>query len=57
MKLEFGEILKELREEKHLSQVELAKSIGVGKLIISYWEQGQSYPTLPNLIALSNFLE
>ena len=55
MKLEFGEILKELREEKGLSQVELAKCIGVGKSIISYWELGQSYPTLPNLIALSDF--
>ena len=40
MKQSFGEILKDLRLEKGIGQVELAKSINVSKGIISLWENG-----------------
>lgn len=51
----FGERLKELRFEKKLSQVELAKEIGVGKSIVSLWEKDECEPTLTKLIALSDY--
>ena len=51
----FGNILKELRLEKNMSQTELAKEIGVGKSIISLWEKDECEPTLSKLIALAEF--
>ena len=51
----FKEILKELRQEKGVGQVELAKAIKVSKGIISLWENGLREPKLSNLIALSGF--
>ncbi len=51
----FGEILKRLRKEKNIGQIELAKQIGVGKSIVSLWEIGTCEPTLSKLVALSKF--
>ena len=51
----FGERLKELRQDKKLSQVELALKIGVGKSIISLWEKNECEPTLSKLILISDF--
>ncbi len=51
----FGEILKRLRKEKNIGQIELAKQIGVGKSIISLWEIGTCEPTLTRLVALSKY--
>ena len=51
----FGERLKELRNEKNIGQVALAKHLGVGKSIISLWESNQCEPTLSKLIALASF--
>ena len=53
----FAENLKELRIEKGVGQVELAKAINVSKGIISLWENGLREPKLSNLIALSKFFE
>ncbi len=52
---DFGEILKELRLERGLGQVELARAIGVSKGTISLWEHSKREPTLSNLIALSAY--
>lgn len=51
----FGEILKRLRKEKNIGQIELAKQIGVGKSIISLGEIGTCEPTLTKLVALSKY--
>lgn len=51
----FGERLKELRQDRKLSQVELASKIGVGKSIISLWEKNECEPTLSRLILLSDY--
>lgn len=51
----FGERLKELRLERGLGQVALAKELGVGKSVISLWEKGQCEPTLGNLIKMAAF--
>ena len=53
----FAEKLKELRIEKGVGQVELAKAINVSKGIISLWENGLREPKLSNLVALSTFFE
>lgn len=53
----FSEKLKELRIEKGVGQVELAKAINVSKGIISLWENGLREPKLSNLVALSIFFE
>jgi len=55
MNKEFGEILKAVRTEKGIGQVELAKSINVSKGTISLWENNLREPKLSNLIALSKF--
>ena len=51
----FKNILKELRIERGIGQVELAKSIGVSKGVISLWENGLREPNLYSLILLSKF--
>ena len=51
----FCERLKELRIEKGVGQVELAKELHVSKGIISLWENGLREPKLSNLIALATF--
>lgn len=53
----FGEILKELRMERNIGQIELSKAINVSKGIISLWENGLREPKLSNLIALANYFE
>ncbi|MBR2869969.1 MAG: helix-turn-helix transcriptional regulator [Clostridia bacterium] len=53
----FAKNLKELRLERGLGQVELAKSIGVSKGIISLWENGKREPTMYYLILLAKFFE
>ncbi len=53
----FGERLKELRIERQVGQVELAKELGVSKGIISLWENGLREPKLLNLIALAKYFK
>ena len=53
----FCERLKELRIEKGVGQIELAKAISVSKGIISLWENGLREPKLTNLIALAQFFD
>ena len=53
----FCERLRELRIEKGVGQIELAKALNVSKGIISLWENGLREPKLSNLIALANFFE
>lgn len=55
MEISFGERLKELRTEKNLGQIALAKQLGVGKSIISLWETNKCEPTLSKLIAIADF--
>lgn len=55
MKTTFAERLKELRSERGLGQVELAKCLQVSKGIISLWENGQREPTMSSLIAVADY--
>ncbi len=51
----FKDNLKELRSERNLGQVELAKAVGVSKGVISLWENGLREPGMYSLIALAKF--
>ena len=51
----FNEILKYLRAEKGVGQVELATAIGVSKGIISLWENGLREPNMSSLIKLAKY--
>ena len=53
----FRERLKELRTEKGVGQVELAKALNVSKGIISFWENGLREPKLSNLIVMAQYFE
>ena len=55
--LEFGEILRELRTDKKLTQPQLAEAIGVSKSMISMWETGINEPTASNIIKLAKFFD
>lgn len=54
-KNKFKDILKDLRMEKGIGQVELAKCINVSKGIISLWENGLREPNMSSLIELSKY--
>ncbi|EUJ59493.1 helix-turn-helix domain-containing protein [Listeria fleischmannii] len=45
----FGEILKRLRKEKHMTQSELGKAISVSKVSISKYENGAQFPDTDTL--------
>ena len=53
--ISFGDRLKDLRQEKQIGQVELAKEIGVSKGVISLWENQLREPGMSSLIKLANF--
>ncbi|QXA19241.1 helix-turn-helix domain-containing protein [Streptococcus gordonii] len=54
--MEFSERLKELRKQAHLTQVELAKRLGIGQSSYADWERGKKNPTQDNLIKLAQIL-
>src|SRR5665647_3799069 len=49
----FAENLKTIRQERHISQEELAEIIGVSRQAVSKWEQGSGYPEMEKLLVLS----
>ena len=42
----FGERLRELRHENHITGDELGKKFNVTKTAISYWENGKSFSSI-----------
>lgn len=53
----FGERLKELRNEKGFTIMELGKSLGVSHTAISRWEKGQRTPNIDVLILCAKFFQ
>ena len=51
----FGEILRTLRQERGIGQIQLAEELNVGKSIISLWEQDKCEPTLSKLVAIAKY--
>ena len=52
-----GAVIKELREKKHLTQVELAKRLCVSDKTISKWETGKGYPDISLLESIAKVFE
>lgn len=50
--MKLGERIKELRIEKSLSQMQLAKIVGVSQKAIDYWERSVNEPKASYVIAL-----
>lgn len=55
MENKFKDILKSLRKERNIGQIELSKALGVSKGIISLWENGLREPNMYSLIQLAKF--
>ena len=55
MENKFALRLKELRQDRGIGQIELAKKLEVSKGIISLWENGQREPNMYSLIKLAKF--
>lgn len=54
--LEFGDLLREWRQHRRLSQLELSLSSGISQRHISFLETGRSRPSRPMVIALADAL-
>ncbi len=49
--------IRELREERCLTQKDLADALGTERYVVSNWEQGRTEPNVAQLKALANFFE
>lgn len=52
----FADNLKSIRQERHISQEELAEIMGVSRQAVSKWEQGSGYPETEKLLVLAKKL-
>lgn len=52
-----GEKIKSLRNEKKISQTELANALFVSRQTISRWEREQTIPNTENIVMLADFFE
>ena len=55
--MSIGERITQLRNQKNMSQGQLAQTIGVSRQAISKWETDQSSPDTIHLIQLSDILD
>ncbi len=54
-KNKFAERLHELREERHLSKIELAKELNISDACISRWENGLRIPNIDSILLLCQY--
>lgn len=52
-----GQLLKQLRTEKAVTQAELGETLGVSNRSVSRWENGTTMPDLDLLIELANYYD
>ena len=57
MNTNLGPRIKDLRNERHLSQEYVAEQIGVSRQSVSKWESGVSRPSTGNLICLAELFD
>jgi transcriptional regulator with XRE-family HTH domain len=55
--MEFGEWLKEQREERGMSRAQLAREAGVSEAAISKWESGKQEPRYRELIKIAEVFD
>ena len=53
----FGKIIKELRLQKNMSQMELAKATGISQSAIAKWELEKTEPTASAIISLAKYFD
>lgn len=53
----FAARVKQLREERGLSQAAVGKEIGVKRYSVYSYENGKGFPDVPHLIALAKFFD
>ena len=51
----FSSILKDLRKQKRVTQIQLAKDLGVSKSTIAMYEMGQRMPPPDMLLAIADY--
>lgn len=54
---QFGEMLRELREERRLTQIDLANIMHISSSAISSYETGAALPPVERAMEFANFLE
>ena len=55
--MDFKTRLKELRFEKNVSQLEVAKMLNMSKMAVSHWEKGNSEPSIEQLKILAAYFD
>ena len=55
--MKFSDRLKELRNEKGLTQQNLAEMLEIKRYNISDWEQGRTEPDIKSIIKLAKFFD
>ena len=55
MNLQFGEKIRNLREDLDINQTELGKAVNMTQRKISYIECGKYEPSIEDIVALCNF--
>lgn len=55
--MEFKQRLKELRTEKGVTQIQIAKIVNMSKMAIYHWEKGNSEPSIEQLKILANYFD
>lgn len=55
--MEFKIRLKELRQEKNVSQSEIGKLLNTSKMAVSHWEKGHSEPSIEQLKVLAGYFD
>ncbi len=55
MKLNFGEKMRNLREDADMKQSDLAQKIGMTQRKISYIERGRNEPSMEDIVAICTY--
>ena len=55
--MRIGEVIKDLRIERGLSQQKLANAIGVSQKAIDYWEGGVNEPKASYIVLLADYFD
>jgi len=57
LKKSLGEVLKQHREQRRMTQEFVAEAVGVSRQAVSKWENGTSDPSTSNLIAIAKLFD
>lgn len=52
----FSQRYNEMKDKKHLTSAEIAKTLGISRQTITYWSMANRLPTIPILIELADIL-